>query len=220
MNEEQPTVPPAPQEKVGGLPPEELHTPFLETNLKSLIAGVAVVAVIIAAGTYVYLQRTTKKTPPSAKQTVTPTTTPPPSQLGKVVPKTPSERVVEDQTFSYRMRIPENWEAFKRVDQRNAYQLGIRPVGSTDVPMTFNVQVNEPNFTLDEAVNFQFGPNYPREKKLVNGKDAVVVRNDLSGYQSYFMARGNKLYELSVSTAREDYRNTFNQLLKTFTFTN
>lgn len=212
-------VPPAPQDREGGLPPEESQQSFFPANLRSLIVGIAVVAIAIGIGSYTVLTRETKKTqqPKNETTSTAPTTKPSPSALGQVVTNQTSEKVVEDKTFSYSFRIPNNWEGFRRAEERGAYQLGVRPVGSTDVPITVNVQASGGS-NVNEAITFQFGQNFPREKKQVNGKETVVVRNDTASYHSYFFEHKNNLYEFSVATAKNDHQKVFDRILATLTF--
>lgn len=202
----------------GDLTPEEptIEEPtLLSRNLVSLIVGFVVVALIIGGGVYWFLTNRTKLQPQLEKVTPTPMATPSAQPSPTQQTQSVQWNVYKNTPFRYQLKIPANWESFVRIDLGTSQQVGFRPSGSTDVPITVNAQPN-PQTTLDEIVNTQLGVGYPREQKTVAGRQALVVRNTNAGYVSYFLVTDTTLYEFSAALSN-NYPQTLEQILITLT---
>ena len=201
---------------------------FLSANLVKIIIGLIIV-VLIVGGIIFFVSSRTKKTTVVKNSSITPTQTT--SALSNTTTQTQSQpqtqsqtqsngqlKTYSDNTFHYSIKIPQNYEAFKRAGNDLAYQIAVHPTGSGDIPITINTQPNQSKLSTNDIVNMQYGTNYPRETKTINGKTAVMVQNQQSRYTSYFFSNNTAIYELSVSTAKPEYTPVFNQILSSFTF--
>ena len=125
-----------------------------------------------------------------------------------------------DMKYKFAITLPKGWEAFKRAGDTNAYQIGLRKIGSPDVPITINSQPNTENLSLNAWVDSQYGQLYPRQTVKIAKKDALLINNVLRNYQSYFVLHEKNVHEISVSTINSDYMTTFQSILPSFHFTN
>ncbi len=206
-------------------PPEYMEEGFLTGNLTKLIIGLVVIVLLVGVSWYVLnrfnLLSRFRNQPTSPTPTVTPTPSLPLSSPTLLQP-TGTQQVqtwkdYSDSRFGYGVKIPQNWEGFKRAEIPNGYQYGIHPIGSADVPITINTQVNQANLSAQDYVNSVYGVNFPRQVQKVANQDAIVIQN--GPVSSYFLTRGGNLYELSAVTTNSNYLNVFNQMLATFRFT-
>ncbi len=121
-----------------------------------------------------------------------------------------------DPDFGYSLSIPQDWETFKRASDNTGYQLGIRPKGSTDVPIVVNAYKNTQGILSEDVINSRFGEGYPRD--YINWKGGRMIHVLSDGYESYFLANKSHIYELSDIAGNQTYHSVFQQILSSFAF--
>lgn len=156
----------------------------------------------------------------SNKQYETPTSVTPTPNL-YTAPSTTSDQTANWKTyintsFYYSVKIPTNWEAFRQTGDDTI--ISMRQVGLEEIPITINAQVNKKSVSVNEWVSSQYGVSYPRETKILYGKTWVIVNSNISPYssRSYFTSHKDKVYQLGVSTLKEDSVAIFETILSTF----
>ncbi len=209
---------------------EETEGGLLSKKLVSLVLGAIVLVLVIAGGIYAFtrtnVKQAAKKQVAKVSQTQEKTATATPGQQQINTPKvntpingTLNAKTYTDSTFGYSVKLPNDWEAFVRAGDTTAQQIAIHPVGSADVPVTINSQINDAGISTDEFITMQYGSDYPREQRSLAGRNVLFVRNDANGYVSYFVANGSSLYEIAVSTVKPEYNSAIDQIVKAFKFT-
>lgn len=206
------------------LPPEEnfdyeeesLVSMILKNGFKILLGLIVVIG--IGAGIFFAVQFLTKQTTqPNNKQNTANNQTKQ-SSSNSSFPETttaPQASVYTDSTYSYSISLPTGWEAFKRISENGAYQTGIRPSGSLDVPIVINTQEVPQNTTLQSVVKTRFDDK-TYEEKTINGQKALYVSVKEAGYDSYFFLKNGVLYEISYATGNPTYLPFATSLVSSF----
>lgn len=196
----------------------------------SFIIGAIVVVVALSVGTYLFIQsrptstssqnQVAKITPKASQNSNKVTVSPIPSTLPQNSPSPQQNGTIyTDSIFAYTIQIPKGWEVFKRVVYTDSYQIGIRPIGSTDVPLVISSQPNKTNESLLEWVNSAYGSSRQSEKVKVGKKDAILIKNIGGSYSSYITINAGNVYEIAVSLQKNEYLKTINQIITSLSFT-
>lgn len=217
LMENKQSIPPDTKEVI-----QEEDRSSLATTLISLIIGALVLISIPALGVYLFLHFRKSDAKP-AVSSATHVTSQMPGQgssqnAGQTTTQEPAQTATNTKPYSdiagYSVKIPQNWEAFKRIGSGNAYQIGFRPQGSGDVPVTIN-SITAATGSVNDWITVEFGLKMPRVQKKVNGRNAVYVQNPTNGTVSYFFQSGQNLYQVSGVTAL-NYISVFNKILSSF----
>lgn len=145
----------------------------------------------------------------------------PPSQIPQPTQAVNANvKTYQNITFNYSLKIPDDWEAFRQTGDDTV--ISIRPTNSKEIPITVNAQSNTKNLTVDEWINNQFGGSYPRQKKIINNIEWIIVSNTISPYPSlnHYTSSNTTIYELNVSTLKKEYTSVFDAILDSFQFEN
>lgn len=184
------------------------------TTIISLIIGAFVLLAIPALAVFLFIhfkkspeKTTTISQVATISQTVLQTDTQnQPKNTGQI--RTTNKPYTDNS--GYIVQIPASWETFLRAGDGTAHQIGLRPVGSADVPVVIN-SVTNANGKINDWITMQFGANYPKTTQVISGNSAMVVKNGQT--TSYFFSKNGNLYQLSCSTVRNDYATICNQIL-------
>lgn len=200
---------------------QSLVSIVLKNGLKILLGLIVVVAIIIGI---IFSVRLFTNNKPSTTKTAT-TTTAPTNKAATTFPRstTTQQRTAQssykDTTYNYSLQLPVGWEAFKRTELNGAYQTGLRPVGSTDVPMVINTQPNPQNLTIQNVIASAFGEDYPYENKTIGGQNAAMVTDPTGTIQSYFIANSRGIYEIALTKQNPNYTPTLSSILSSLKIT-
>lgn len=198
--------------------PEIMEEGIFSRKIISLLVGLLVVVLVISGGTYAFLKSRVKALKSTTKTTVVQNT---PSQSNFPQASTTalgSSKLYTDSVFSYSIQIPADMETYKRAGDDNAYQIGIRKIGETDVPIVVGVQKNLTGETLDQWVDSEYSANTLRERKMVGSVPALIVRHNQGQYISYVLMNKANVYEFSVSTINPEYVTILDQILASLSF--
>lgn len=182
----------------------------ISRKLVSLVIGIVVI-LLIPLGLFT-LSKGKSPSSPSKKQSQS---SPLKGMLTPTQAAASDWKIYSDSTSGYSVRIPKNWETFKRAGDETSYQIGIHPLNSEDVPVTIGSQPAQGKDVV-MFIDSEFGAGAPREKKQINNKEALYVT--AGDYNSYFLTNGSRVIEISVATGKEDYLPVFNRILSTFNF--
>lgn len=202
---------------------QSLISIILKNGLKILLGLIVVVAIIIGIIFSVRLFTGSKSTTTTktANSSVTPTTKPGTTTFPNSTATQPRTNAFSyrDNSYNYSVQLPIGWEAFKRTEINGAYQIGIRPVGSTDVPMVINTQPNPQNMDTQSVIYSAFGQNYPYQNKTLGGQNFALITDPTGTIQSYFLGSSKGIYELSINNQNPDYYPTISSVLDSFKIT-
>ncbi len=192
---------------------QEIFAKAFTTKLPSLLVGTIALTLLITSSVYAFSQTQKALKPIKLAESLKK----PPQQKAATIS---NELVYSDNKYRFSIKIPKGFETFKRAGNDEEYQIGIRKIGSPDVPITINAQINKDNLTLDDWITNEYGPLYPREQTKINTMPAVLVRNPLRNYISYYVVNGRNIHEFSSSTVSDGYLKVFNSILPTLSFSN
>ncbi|MSU26216.1 MAG: hypothetical protein EXS44_03060 [Candidatus Levybacteria bacterium] len=188
---------------------EDEESSILSKTIINIFFGFIFIVLIVSGGIYYFIKSDNKQIKKIGKQT---------QEIKKNTSKLEISKNPYNADVSYSIKIPDNWERFTRASDETAEQIGLRPIGSKDIPLTINYQKNENNITIEDLVDIQYGKNYPREIKIISTKKALMLRSKENDYISYFISLGDTIYEISA-TSNPEYNDIIKEILVSLIFT-